>query len=223
MQRADLARCPHPIRLAHMKKLLLVVVLVALALVAYVAAGPYLTLRAMGRAIEARDSSALSKHVDFPAVQASLRAQVEDAIARRIGASRQDSIWEGLGLQVANTLAGGAVEAIATPAGLAALMQSGEVWDRLGALTGANPDAGPRGSASPALTRDGAPPPAVSTPAPSASAQSGPSHPLANAQHRYESSSRFVAVVQDSQGRPITLVLTRHGLTWKLSDIRLQP
>lgn len=190
-----------------MKKLLLVVVLLAAALLAYVAAGPYLTLRAMGRAIEARDSTALSKHVDFEALQASLRAQVEDAIARRIGPSRQDSLLEGLGLQLANALAGGTVEALATPAGLAALMQGREAWDQLGALT--SPDAPPAPSAMP----DAAPNAAV--------AQND--HPLANAEHRYESTSRFVAVVRDSQGRPITLVLTRSGLSWKLSDIRLQP
>lgn len=201
-----------------MKKLILAVALVTVALLAYVAAGPYLTLRAMGQAIEARDSSALSRHVDFPALQASLRAQVEDAIARRIGASRQDSIWEGLGLQVANSLAGGTVEALATPAGLAALMQSGQVWDRLGVLTGtgAATTAPPRADAPTA----GGPGGHDSRPAATTPAQE---HPLADAQHRYESTSRFVAVVEDSQGRPITLVLTRHGMKWKLSDIRLQP
>ena len=201
-----------------MKKLLFAIALLAAAVLAYVAAGPYLTLRAMGRAIEARDAAALARHVDFPALQASLRAQVEDAIARRIGPSRQDSLFEGLGLQVANALAGGTVEAIATPAGLAALMQGREAWDRLATLTGtgATPRATPQGP--PIAPSDDAPAsPSVSPAAPRSN------NPLADAEHRYEGTSRFVAVVLDSQGRPITLVLTRTGLSWKLSDIRMQP
>ena len=210
-----------------MKKILIILTLMASALLAYVAAGPYLTLQAMGRAIEARDSSALARHVDFPALQASLRAQVEDAIARRIGPSRQDSLLEGLGLQVANALAGGSVQALATPAGLAALMQGREVWDRLGELSGADAPSTP-----PMTDRDvdindrpigdGNVDDDRARTSTSASAKNS-TDPLANAEHRFESTSRFVAVVKDSKGRPITLVLTRHGLTWKLSDIRLQP
>ncbi|MEE7561224.1 hypothetical protein HH299_17155, partial [Xanthomonas sp. Kuri4-2] len=44
---------------------------------------------------------------------------------------------------------------------------------------------------------------------------------LEGAEHRYESSSRFTATVRTAGGDPIVFVLTRDGLRWRLSDIRL--
>jgi hypothetical protein len=48
-----------------------------------------------------------------------------------------------------------------------------------------------------------------------------PADPLKNAQHHYESLSRFTATVQDESGAPMTFVFTRQGLRWRLTDIRL--
>lgn len=45
--------------------------------------------------------------------------------------------------------------------------------------------------------------------------------PLDKADYRYESLSRFTATVQDENGKPVVFVLTRDGLQWKLSDVRL--
>ena len=82
------------------------------------------------------------------------------------------------------------------PAGLGALMEGRKVWRRIG--TGiAQPD--------------------VLDPASAASAPP----PLHDAEYRYESMSRFTATVRDDEGRPIVFVLTRDGLRWRLSDIRL--
>ena len=48
-----------------------------------------------------------------------------------------------------------------------------------------------------------------------------PAEPLKQAEHRYESLSRFTATVQDDDGDPVVFVLTRQGLRWRLTDIRL--
>jgi hypothetical protein len=53
-----------------------------------------------------------------------------------------------------------------------------------------------------------------------AASQAAP-RPFDGAKYRYESLSRFTATVQDDSGRPIQFVMTRDGLNWKLSDIRL--
>lgn len=192
-----------------MKRLAIAALLVVAALFAYVAAGPYLALRAMDRALAKRDSAALSRHVDFPALRANLRAQVEDAIARRVPADAQGSVLGGLGIEIATAMAGGAAEGLATPAGLAALMQGRDAWGRLRALTGtdATPAARPKSAADADATAGGS----------AAHARS----PLAGATHRFESHDRFVVTARDAQGRPVTLVLTRRGLRWRLSDVRL--
>ena len=44
---------------------------------------------------------------------------------------------------------------------------------------------------------------------------------LQDPEYRYESLSRFTATVPDESGAPMVFVLTRDGLHWKLSDIRL--
>ena len=47
--------------------------------------------------------------------------------------------------------------------------------------------------------------------------------PMPDAVYRYESPSRFTATVRTQSGAPVVMVLTRHGLHWRLSDLRLPP
>ena len=178
-----------------MKKWIALAVLLVVGLLAYVAAGPYLTLRAIGQAVQEEDASALARHVDFPALRSSLKAQVSDAIVREAGAEAQSSLFGALGLTVATGLAGGMVDAMVTPVGLGALMEGRKVWNR-----GAGRAPPSRGAA-----------PAEGTGA----------SPLRDAAHAYASPSRFTATVTDDRGRPLVFVLTRQGLRWKLSDIEL--
>ena len=166
--------------------------LLCVLLAAYVVTGPYRTLAAIGAAIRADDAGALAGQVDFPALRASLKAQAEDRLARRYGAAARDSLLGSMALGVAGVAADGAVEAMVTPLGLGALMQGRRMW----------------GGA-----RDAFDPPPAGAPAPAAA--------LEDATHRFESPSRFTATLHDDTGRPVVLVLTRRGLRWKLSDIRL--
>ena len=164
--------------------------LLALLLAVQVATGPYRTIAAIRAAIIADDAAALAEQVDFPALRASLKAQMEDRLARRFGADAGDGLFGMVAMGVAGAAVEGAVEVMVTPLGLGALMQGRRMW------SGA---------------RD-----AFDPPTPGA-----PGVPLADPEHRFESWSRFTATVQDREGRPVVFVLTRHGLRWKLSDIRL--
>jgi hypothetical protein len=175
-----------------MKKWLWLVAAVMIALVAYTAAGPYLTVRAIRSAVKAQDAEALAEQVDFPALRGSFKVQVADRLARETGIDARSGPFAALGLSLANGLVGGMVDAMATPRGLGAIMEGSKVWDR---ATNVSPP-----------TDEDAPPRA---------------EPLHDARYRYESPSRFTATVQDQRGRPVVLVMTRHGLRWKLSDIRL--
>ena len=174
-----------------MKKWLALALVVLILLGGYVAVGPYLTVRAIRIAVKEQDAAALSRQVDFPALRASLKAQLDDRLLRKAGADLQSNPFAAFGLSIANSLIGGGVDAMVTPAGLGALMEGHKIWKRVD---------------------DGISPPDPTVPAPEV---------LHDARYRYESPSRFTATVGDDEGRPMVFVMTRNGLHWKLSDIRL--
>jgi hypothetical protein len=180
-----------------MKKWLWLSFALLLAILAYVGAGPWLTIRAIESAIARQDAAALSRQVDFPALRASLKLQLADRLVREAGPDAQSSPWGALGLTIASGMMGGAVDAMVTPLGLGAMMEGRKVWNRFD--QGLRP--APAAAAGDALV-----------------ASPGPLH---DASYRYESPQRFTATVHDDDGRPVTFVLTRSGLQWRLSDIRL--
>lgn len=158
---------------------------------AWVAAGPYLAVRDIRSAVRAQDAAALSEHVDFPALRASLKAQLADRLAREAGPELQSNPLAAFGLTLATGVVSTAVEAMVTPLGLAAVMEGRKLWRQVG---------------------DDFAPPDPATPAP---------EPLHDARYHYESWSRFTATIRDQEGRPLVFVLTRQGLRWRLSDLRL--
>lgn len=200
-----------------MKRWLLVTAIVLLALLAYVAMGPWLTVRGIQRAVDARDASALSRHVDFPRLRSSLKAQLSDRLIRRAGEETQSSLFGGLALRLAEGAIDAAVETMITPLGIGALMQGQVLRDRFGdaadAATAAT-QAPASDSQSEALSEAMPPDPNKTV-----SVQSQPP----NADYRIESASRISATLHDASGRPVEFVLVRHGLQWKLADIRLPP
>ena len=178
-----------------MKKPLVIGLLLAaiVALASYVAAGPYLALHGIRTALAEQDTARLERHVDFPALRVNLRAQVEDHLARRAGPGVSSNLFGAAALSLANQVLGRGVDTLVTPMGIAAVLQERATWKRaVGETVGGDTYA-----------------PAV------------PAEPLKQAEHRYESLSRFTATVQDDDGDPVVFVLTRQGLRWRLTDIRL--
>lgn len=178
-----------------MKKSLVIGLLLAavLGLAAYVAAGPYLAIHGIRAALAEQDTGRLQKHVDFPALRVNLRAQVEDALARRAGTEVASNLFGAAALSIANSLLGRGVDTLVTPMGIAAVLEGRATWKRaVGETVGGDTYA-----------------PAV------------PADPLKEATHRYESLSRFTATIHDADGDPLVFVFTRQGLRWRLTDIRL--
>lgn len=175
-----------------MKKWIWLPAMVLAAVLTYVAAGPYLTISAIREAVKTEDARALARQVDFPALRTSLKTQLTDHLVREAGPEVQAGLFGAFGLRLASSLVGGVVDAMVTPVGLGAMMEGRKVWNR-----GSN-------IAPPSRGETGQQP-----------------QPLRDAVQRYESPSRFTATVQDDSGRPVVFVLTRNGLRWKLSDIRL--
>jgi len=176
-----------------MKKLAILSILVVVALLAYAATGPYITIHSIGKAVREENAAALAKHVDFPPLRASLKAQLTDRLVRTAGIEAQSGLLGTLGMGVAGSLVGGTVDLMVTPAGLGAMMEGRKAWNRASGL-----------------------------PPPSASNDTWERHdPLRDADRRFLSMSRFTATVHTDAGDPVVFVLTRNGLRWKLSDIRL--
>lgn len=179
-----------------MKKWIALALAVLMAVAGYVVAGPYLTMRAISSAVQEQDAGALSRQVDFPALRASLKAQLLDAIVREAGEDAQAHPFGAFALTMASGLVNGTVDAMVTPTGLAGVMEGRKVWNN---------------------ARD-------SFRRPATDAQGQPiaaRPPLQDARYRYESTSRFTATVTDESGSPLVFVLRREGLQWKLADIRL--
>ncbi|HRP71088.1 MAG TPA: DUF2939 domain-containing protein [Luteimonas sp.] len=176
-----------------MRKWIILATLLAASLLAYAAAGPWLAIHGIGKAVREENATALAKHVDFPPLRASLRAQLGDRIVRGIGIEGQSGLLGAFGAAAVSALVGGAVDLMVTPVGLGALMEGRKVWNRASGL------------------------PPVASEAGVAARQD----PLREAERRFESTSRFTATVHGEDGKPIVFVLTRSGLRWKLSDIQL--
>lgn len=177
-----------------MKKTLWLLGAMLLAVAGYVAVGPFLTIRAIERAAIDNRTIAIARRVDFPAVRASLKHQFRDHAVRQAGVERQASRFGRLGLRATGIAIDAAVDATVNPAGLAALMQGRKAY--AGLFEEPHGAAG----AAPAEPRQ---------------------RPLQDAGYRYESASRFTVTVTDDAGRQTVFVLTRRGLRWRLSDIRL--
>lgn len=165
-----------------------------LALLAWVGSGPWRTVEGIRQAVKTEDARALARHVDFPALRASLRPQLQDRIVRAAGVEAQSGPLAALGLSVATGLAGGLVDALVTPAGLGAMMEGRKVWNRVGGI-----------------------------PPPSRADTSAQPEPLPDPRLRFESFSRASVAVPLEDGGELSLVLTRSGTRWRLSEIRLPP
>lgn len=176
-----------------MKKWIALVVVLLLALGGYIAVGPYLAINGIRTALAEQDTGKLERHVDFPALRVSIKAQVEDALARRAGSDVQSNLFGAIALSVAGSMLGSGVDAMVTPLGIGALLQGRSMWKK---SLGDTVDGDTYGKPVPA-------------------------DPLKNAEHHYESLSRFTATVHDEDGKPVVFVFKRKGLSWKLADIRL--
>ena len=176
-----------------MKKWIALLLLIAVLLLGYLAAGPFIAYNAIRDAVQAQDTAALADHVDFPTLRGNLKLQVDDYVVRKAGADVQSSLLGAFAVKIASGIAGGVVDTMVTPAGIGALMEGRSIWHQAsgGGITDNTYETAP----TPDRLRD--------------------------ASYGFESLSRFTATIEDEDGDPIVFVLGRQGLAWKLTDIRL--
>ena len=188
-------------------------------MIGFAYASPYIALNRIKRAADARDAATLNQYVDYPALRASLKAQLGDMLQRRIAAQHSDNPLLLFGAAIGAVLISPLVDAYATPDGVAALINGmpprGEPGERPPVVT-----ADASGEDAPPAVASGA---SAATPTPPPVASTTPTEPREQTAARYRGVNEFVVTWRHSADEPrYAAILQRHGLfTWKLAAVEL--
>lgn len=175
-----------------MKKITIAASVAVIAFAASAYASPYYALHQIKTALAERNAETLATHVDFPALRASVKAQLEASMARSIEATAgSGNPLAALGQSIAGAMLGKMVDTMVSPAGVVALVNKSAV----------SPQAGAEGDAD----------------APADGAQKKAGY-IAG----YAGVNTFVVRTKEGSGQNGALVLQRHGVwDWKLSSIEI--
>lgn len=181
---------------------------VVLAVAGYWHFSPYLTLRTLQTAAQARDFETLNRHVDYPLLRESIRGQLQGALAGRMRPPSDNPIAAIAG-SLGNAMISAAVEVLVRPVTLASLVRTGEAVGLPGAPSTLPP---------PVATPPAVPGP---SPAPSSSAPA-PAEPRTEWRLDREGVNRVVFFPRDRPGEQVGLVLERRGFAgWILTGLQL--
>lgn len=175
-----------------MKKITIAAAVAVVAIAATAYASPYYALHQIKAALAERNAEALAEHVDFPALRASVKTQLETGMARSIAATAgSDNPLAALGQSIASAMLGKMVDTMVSPAGVVALVNKSAVSPQADANTNAD------------------------APADGAQKKAGYSA-------GYAGLNTFVVRAKDGNAQEGALVLLRHGVWgWKLSSIEI--
>jgi hypothetical protein len=156
----------------------------------YGVAGPFLTVQQLKIGIERQDSEKLSENIDFPALRSNLKEQISAMMVKKVGTELKDNPFGALGMMFASKMAESMVDSIITPSGIAN------------------------------LTAGGTPKPAQEGQQLQQQSESAPVRdPFRNARYTFDSQSKFSVWVKRGDANELRFVLTRAGLSWRLSNI----
>ena len=175
-----------------MRKGLTALGLVLMLALGYFVASPYLAVQNLKAAIKAGDQEQFEALIDLPVLRKNLKFQLNTRIAQPQDSEAPSNELTALVSVFASTLSNGLIDGLVTPAVILGWIQTQNL------LMHSTPDS--MGDAEPA---DTAP------------------EPLQDAQLRFKSVNRFEIRLKNTQRPDFTLTLSRHGLTWKLSNITL--
>ena len=207
--------------------LLAAVLLLVLLLGGYFVASPWVALARFKEDARARRTEKMADYVNFPAVQASLKAQMRNKIKAEVG--RQDDDFAAaaqiLGAAVANLVLDPVVETVASPQGMVAIMNGENPLPGLNKLDIAVPQQvqPPEQTAPPAPT----PPQPDALPhaqAPGTASDAGAQPAQARRQWRLSYTGLNQAVIRavPAEEDAPYLVMQRKGLFgWQVVDVQL--
>ncbi|MGF6569418.1 hypothetical protein ABH945_001494 [Paraburkholderia sp. GAS333] len=186
------------------------IVIVVIAALGFAYASPYIALRNLKRAADARDAQTVNQYVDFPALRDSLKQQITGMLTRRLDADA-DSKMATIGAMIGVTLIGPLVDSYATPDGVAALLNGMPPRGNPGERPPAPPDA------------SNAPAADAATSAPTGDTASATQPPARETTAGYRGINEFVVTYRRGEGDAnYSAIFQREGLfTWKLTAINL--
>ena len=161
---------------------------------------PYLAYRNMRIAAENKDTEALNSYVDFPSLKESLKANLNDKIARDSGGKGEGDAMDKLGAAIASAFINPMIDAFVTPEGLAMIVR------------GSIPDRKRSKRSSENKSED------------SSEKKSSHKDSGTEASMHYENFNSFVVAFKEkgSTEDQVHLVYKRHGfISWKLSAMKL--
>lgn len=171
------------------------------------ALSPFQAFAALAAAARVGDSARLEQLVDFPAVREGLKEQLNARLSNALDTDRALSKgpFGALGALLGPTVVDQVVDAAVTPEGVAAIVRSGKA---------------PLSDVTPGKTA--LPPPEAAAPPPPA-AEAAP--PKSKTRFAYTDLNhvRATTLSNDSDRTPLTWVLERRGIGWKLVRIELPP
>ncbi|QBC32134.1 DUF2939 domain-containing protein [Pandoraea sp. XY-2] len=191
---------------------------------------PYYTLWRARDAADARDATALSSYVDYPAVRESLKTSLHDELSRQMDKQRGNA-FGALALALGGWVSDRVVEALLTPEAVAAMLRGDSTGLPPAPGAPAPRDAAPQaqGSAPPAAPPAAADPYAANPPearSGDASPSSGSTPPRTTTRTEFQDFNHFLVHVSrsDRPTRIVTFTLTRRNLVqWRLTAIALPP
>ncbi|MDR2872840.1 MAG: DUF2939 domain-containing protein [Xanthomonadaceae bacterium] len=169
------------------------------AVLGYVVAGPYLAIGGIQRALAEENTGKLQAYVDFPRLRGNLKHQLNDYLIQQTGIDAESGLFGLIASSAVDNVTSIGVDAMMSPAGIAAMLQGRSAWRYFIAKLPEHSVSGRNdGQDSIRSTRL-----------------------LDNAEHRFESFSRFTATIRHTDGSSTAFIFERQGLRWKLIDIRV--
>ena len=150
-------------------------------------ASPYIILNQMYQAVEQKDLQSIAAHVDFPALRASVKANVQ--VLAQKEAEQQNPFMRIIGTLLGGLVLDPVIDQVVSPEGISALLE------------GQRLELGEVGQPAQLTQKAGS----------------------VDVQGQYESFNQFAVKVKPKgeSTLPITLLMSREGMGWKLSGVRL--
>ena len=159
-----------------------------LVVVAYIAAGPYLTLLDIKTGVIEKDSEKLADNIEFSTLRQNIKDQLNAKMMEKAATKIKDNPLAALAAGFATKMVDGMVDSFVTPNGLARVM---------GGKSLAKPSATDTEASDKPPTKDDL---------------------FKNARYAYDSINQFSIWVPNQKGEEVRFILTRDILSWKLTN-----
>ena len=197
-----------------------------LSVLAWAYASPYWVLHQLKQAAEQNDSDTISSYIDYPSVRDSLKLQLQTQVNSKIATQGNDTLSK-LGAVFASSMADQLLDRLITPEAMTLLFKAKELHEDASASPPSSDQTlAQRENLTDSVT-DATHQDSINRTQPEQSVQSTQTQaaqspqPQPNYRAGYQSPNRFVIQIKDPKSSDVDVVMQRHGLSWKVSELKL--